>query len=55
MQIDACIRQLDWPLGQGLFEIDAFGQEVFAVEDAARQVAADYPETAYLMGSSFLP
>ncbi|MBV6650703.1 MAG: BMP family ABC transporter substrate-binding protein, partial [Hoeflea sp.] len=29
--------------------------EVFAVEDAARQVAADYPETAYLMGSSFLP
>lgn len=29
--------------------------EVFAVEDAARQVARDYPETAYLMGSSFLP
>lgn len=29
--------------------------EVFAVEDAARQVAADYPETAYLMGSSFGP
>lgn len=29
--------------------------EVFAVEEAARQVARDYPETAYLMGSSFLP
>ena len=29
--------------------------EIFAVEDAARQVARDYPETAYLMGSSFLP
>ncbi|PWW02085.1 nucleoside-binding protein [Hoeflea marina] len=29
--------------------------EVFGVEDAARQVAADYPETAYLMGSSFAP
>ena len=29
--------------------------EAFAVEDAARQVARDYPETAYLMGSSFLP
>lgn len=29
--------------------------EVFAVEDAARQVARDYPEKAYLMGSSFLP
>tara|TARA_R110002020_G_scaffold192228_7_gene392375 strand:+ start:14776 stop:15813 length:1038 start_codon:yes stop_codon:yes gene_type:complete len=29
--------------------------EVFGVEDAARQVAIDYPETAYLMGSSFQP
>ncbi|MDZ7600032.1 MAG: BMP family protein, partial [Hoeflea sp.] len=29
--------------------------EVFGVEDAARMVAADYPETAFLMGSSFLP
>ncbi len=29
--------------------------EVFAVEDAARQVARDYPDKAYLMGSSFLP
>ena len=27
--------------------------EVFAVEDAARTVADDYPETAFLMGSSF--
>lgn len=29
--------------------------EVFAVEDAARQVARDYPDKAYLMGSSFMP
>lgn len=29
--------------------------EVFAVEDAARQVARDYPNKAYLMGSSFKP
>ncbi len=29
--------------------------EVFAVEDAARQVARDYPDKAYLMGSSFQP
>ena len=29
--------------------------EVFAVESAARQVARDYPDKAYLMGSSFLP
>lgn len=27
--------------------------EVFGVEQAARQVAADYPDTAFLMGSSF--
>ncbi len=27
--------------------------EVFGVEDAAREVAADYPDTAFLMGSSF--
>jgi basic membrane protein A len=29
--------------------------EVFGVEDAARQVARDYPNIAYLMGSSFMP
>ncbi|WP_157016118.1 BMP family protein [Mesorhizobium xinjiangense] len=29
--------------------------EVFGVEDAARTVAADYPDTAFLMGSSFKP
>lgn len=29
--------------------------EVFGVERAARQVAQDYPETAFLMGSSFPP
>jgi len=29
--------------------------EVFGVEDAARQVARDYPDTAFLMGSSFKP
>lgn len=29
--------------------------EAFAVEEAARQVARDYPDTAYLIGSSFLP
>ncbi|MEN0000139.1 MAG: BMP family protein [Pseudomonadota bacterium] len=29
--------------------------EAFAVEDAARQVASDYPDTAYLIGSSFKP
>ena len=29
--------------------------EAFAVERAAREVAADYPETAFLMGSSFGP
>jgi len=29
--------------------------EVFGVERAARKVAADYPETAFLMGSSFKP
>jgi basic membrane protein A and related proteins len=29
--------------------------EVFAVEDAARSVARDYPDKAYLMGSSFKP
>nr|WP_245728436.1 BMP family protein [Oceanicella actignis] len=29
--------------------------EVFAVERAARKVAADYPDTAFLMGSSFGP
>ena len=29
--------------------------EVFGVERAARQVAKDYPQTAFLMGSSFGP
>ena len=29
--------------------------EVFAVEEAARAVAEDYPETAFLIGSSFKP
>jgi basic membrane protein A len=29
--------------------------EVFGVEDAARTVATDYPDTAFLMGSSFKP
>jgi len=29
--------------------------EVFGVEDAARTVAKDYPDTAFLMGSSFKP
>lgn len=29
--------------------------EVFAVEQEAREVARDYPDTAFLMGSSFLP
>lgn len=29
--------------------------EVFGVEDAARTVAKDYPEVAFLMGSSFKP
>ena len=29
--------------------------EVFGLERAARKVAADYPDTAFLMGSSFAP
>ncbi len=29
--------------------------EIFGVEQEAREVMADYPETAFLMGSSFLP
>ncbi|MTH79228.1 BMP family protein [Paracoccus aestuariivivens] len=29
--------------------------EVFGVEQEAREVAAEYPETAFLMGSSFMP
>ncbi len=29
--------------------------EVFGVEQEAREVAVDYPETAFLMGSSFMP
>lgn len=29
--------------------------EVFGLEQASRQVALDYPDKAYLMGSSFLP
>ena len=29
--------------------------EIFGAEQEAREVAADYPDTAFLMGSSFLP
>ena len=29
--------------------------EAFAVEDAARAVAKDYPDRAFLIGSSFKP
>ena len=29
--------------------------EIFGVEQEAREVAAEYPDTAFLMGSSFLP
>ena len=29
--------------------------EVFGLERAARKVAKDYPDTAFLMGSSFTP
>lgn len=29
--------------------------EIFGVEQEAREVAADYPEVAFLMGSSFMP
>lgn len=29
--------------------------EVFGLETAARKVAEDYPDTAFLMGSSFAP
>jgi basic membrane lipoprotein Med (substrate-binding protein (PBP1-ABC) superfamily) len=29
--------------------------EIFGVEQEAREVAAEYPETAFLMGSSFMP
>jgi len=35
--------------------VDLIVGEVFGLERAARKVAADYPETAYLMGSSFSP
>ncbi|NBC31644.1 MAG: BMP family ABC transporter substrate-binding protein [Alphaproteobacteria bacterium] len=35
--------------------IDLIVGEVFGVERAAREVAADYPDTAFLMGSSFGP
>ena len=35
--------------------VDLIVGEVFGLERAARKVAADYPETAYLMGSSFAP
>ncbi|WP_336083018.1 BMP family protein [Thalassospira sp. CH_XMU1448-2] len=36
-------------------ESDLIVGEVFGVERAARKVAADYPKTAFLMGSSFAP
>ncbi|WP_449220793.1 BMP family protein [Tistrella mobilis] len=35
--------------------VDMVVGEAFAVEQAARRVARDYPETAFLMGSSFKP
>lgn len=35
--------------------VDLIVGEVFGLERAARKVAADYPETAFLMGSSFEP
>ncbi|MGR3290766.1 MAG: BMP family protein [Paracoccaceae bacterium] len=35
--------------------VDLIVGEVFGLERAARKVAADYPETAFLMGSSFVP
>ncbi len=35
--------------------VDLIVGEVFGLERAARKVAADYPETAFLMGSSFAP
>lgn len=34
--------------------IDLVVGEIFAVEDEAREVTLDYPDTAWLMGSSFL-
>ncbi len=35
--------------------VDLIVGEVFGLERASRTVAADYPETAFLMGSSFAP
>jgi basic membrane protein A and related proteins len=35
--------------------VDLVVGEIFGLERAARKVAADYPETAFLMGSSFEP
>jgi len=35
--------------------VDLIVGEVFGLERAARKVAGDYPETAFLMGSSFAP
>ncbi|MFV2001876.1 MAG: BMP family protein [Paracoccaceae bacterium] len=35
--------------------VDLVVGEIFGLERAARKVAADYPETAFLMGSSFKP
>ncbi len=35
--------------------MDLIVGEVFGVEDEAREVAADYPKVAFLMGSSFKP
>jgi basic membrane protein A len=35
--------------------VDLIVGEVFGLERAARKVAGDYPETAFLMGSSFKP
>ncbi len=35
--------------------VDLIVGEIFGLERAARKVAADYPDTAFLMGSSFAP
>ncbi len=35
--------------------VDLVVGEIFGLERAARKVAADYPDTAFLMGSSFAP
>ena len=39
--------------GGAITAVDLVFGEVFGVERAAREVAADYPEVAWVMGSSF--